>query len=184
MEALVKGAKWEPAKAIETRSIDFVRLKREEAVAPKERRMPERPPEPEAPPPPRAKLDQALAPPGDAISVSVPKIDTSFKGTGTGGFFNLQTTAVIPLARVLPQYPRQAALDGIEGWVELELDITELGTVENPRVIDSSPRGVFESSALRAIIRWKFKPKVENGVAMPIKRARYTLNFTLAQEEG
>jgi periplasmic protein TonB len=184
MERLVKGVQWKPEKGLNAVPIEFVRLKREEATQTRERRVPNKPPEPEAPPPPRVKLDQALAPPGSTIDVSMPKVDTTFRssGTGAGAFFDPQTTAVIPLARVQPQYPQQALIDGIEGWVEVEFTITEFGTVEDPRVLASSPRGVFENSALRAIVRWKFKPKVENGVPVRFPRARYRLEYILAKE--
>ena len=40
------------------------------------------------------------------------------------------------------------------------------GSVSSPKVIDSKPPRVFDSSALRAIKKWKFKPKVVNGVAV------------------
>jgi protein TonB len=66
--------------------------------------------------------------------------------------------------------------------VEVEFTITEFGTVEDPRVLASSPKGVFENSALRAIVRWKFKPKVENGVPVRFPRARYRLEYILAKE--
>ena len=34
------------------------------------------------------------------------------------------------------------------------------------RVVQSKPPRVFDSSALRAIKKWKFKPKVVNGIAV------------------
>ena len=187
MDALVRTAKFEPAKGGPSIPIDFVRLKREEVRPPPERRVPEKPPEPEKPPPPRAQLDQALAPPsGGEIAIAAPKLETGGRtrggGFSAGNFFDPQTTAVIPLARVEPQYPRQAAIDGIEGWVEVEFTITEFGTVEDARVTASEPKGVFDGSALRAIVRWKFKPKVENGVPVRFPRARYRLEFVLAKE--
>jgi protein TonB len=188
MEALVKGARWAPEKFIRSEPIEFVRLKREEIVQPRERRVPQAPPEPETPPPPRVQLDQALAPPGGGeIDVSVPRLDAGGRARGGfsgGNFFDPQTTAVIPLARVEPQYPRQALIDGTEGWVEVEFTITEFGTVEDARVTASQPRGVFDASALRAIVRWKFKPKVEGGVPVRFPRARYRLEFVLARESA
>ena len=35
-----------------------------------------------------------------------------------------------------------------------------------PKVVQSKPPRVFDSSALRAIKKWKFKPKVVNGIAV------------------
>jgi protein TonB len=177
MQVLVAGAKYEKEEERETIPIDFVRLQREEVVQPKLRKMPEKPPQPDEPPPPRAKIDQTLTPPGTGISVSVPNLDLSVS-SGFGSIFDAQTTAVIPLARVQPQYPRQALVDGIEGWVEVEFTITELGLVQDPRVLRAQPRGIFENAALRAIVRWKFKPKVENGVPIPF-RGNIRLEFNI-----
>jgi protein TonB len=180
MEQLVEGARWKPENVIDAIPIEFVRVKREEAVQQKKREIP-KPPEPrdEPPPPPTQRLEEALQPPGLDLAIATPKLDTSGRsGSGLGSIFDAQTTAVIPLARVIPQYPRQAQSDGIEGWVEVEFTITEFGTVEDPRVLRSEPRGVFENAALRAIIRWKFKPKVENGV--PVRfRGSIRLEFNL-----
>jgi protein TonB len=50
-------------------------------------------------------------------------------------------------------------MKGQEGWVLLEFDITEVGTVDNVKVIESEPRRVFDSSARRALLKWKYKPK-------------------------
>ena len=80
--------------------------------------------------------------------------------------------------RINPIYPRDAAMNGIEGWVKLEFTITETGTVKSPRVIDSKPPRVFNREAMRAILKWKFKPRVVDGVAVE-RLATQTIDFTL-----
>jgi protein TonB len=75
-------------------------------------------------------------------------------------------------------YPRDAAISGIEGWVNVEFTITEVGTVKNPRVIDAEPGRIFNREAIRAILKWKFKPRVVEGVAVE-RRATQIIDFTL-----
>jgi len=97
------------------------------------------------------------------------------------GNFGMDRTAegdVVPLVRINPQYPRDAAMNQIEGYVTIEFTITETGSVRNPRVIDARPPRVFDREAIRAILRWKFKPRVIDGVAVE-RQAIQTLDFTL-----
>jgi protein TonB len=86
---------------------------------------------------------------------------------------------VVPLVRVDPQYPPKAKQRRIEGWVDIEFTIGPAGTVENPKVIGASPRAVFEESALRAVRRWRYNPKIENGVAVARPGIRVRLRFEL-----
>ena len=86
---------------------------------------------------------------------------------------------VIPLVRINPDYPQRALSRGIEGWVLVEFTITPSGTVADPKVIDADPKGIFEEPALKAIARWKYNPKVEEGVAVERRGIRVVLRFDL-----
>ena len=70
---------------------------------------------------------------------------------------------LVPLVRVPPKYPRRAAQRGVEGWVKVQFVITVAGRVKGAKVVGSSPSGVFDRAALKAISKWKFKPKVIKG---------------------
>ncbi|WP_339846735.1 energy transducer TonB [uncultured Halopseudomonas sp.] len=87
---------------------------------------------------------------------------------------------VTPLVDIPPNYPRRAVAAGIEGQVTLAFTITADGRVENLRVVDASPAGVFEREARRAVSRWRFKPRRENGrpVAQEVTK---TLQFQLEE---
>jgi len=75
-----------------------------------------------------------------------------------------------------PVYPAAALRDGVEGWVEISFTITEAGTVSDIEVVDSSPRGVFESAATEAVASWRYKPRIANG--QPVAhRSTATLRF-------
>ncbi len=86
---------------------------------------------------------------------------------------------VIPLVRVLPQYPPRAASRGIEGWVIVEFTISAAGTVKDPVVVDSHPSAIFNRAMLRAIRKWKYKPKIVDGVAVERIGVRVRQNFEL-----
>ncbi|MDQ7049032.1 MAG: energy transducer TonB [Enterobacterales bacterium] len=84
-----------------------------------------------------------------------------------------------PKVRIHPRYPRDAAMNGIEGFVTLIFDITELGTTQNIRVVNAEPRGIFDREARRALKKWKYSPRVinERPVAQPGQQV--TLEFHL-----
>lgn len=86
---------------------------------------------------------------------------------------------VIPLVRINPEYPRRAQARGIEGWVQFEFTITPAGTVKDVKVIDAEPKGIFEDAATKAILRWKYNPKVEEGRAVERRGIRVVLRFDL-----
>ncbi|MBX9607889.1 MAG: TonB family protein [Gammaproteobacteria bacterium] len=97
---------------------------------------------------------QIVAPKVDATSV---KMNLSAGGSDRG---------VAPLVRVPPEYPRRALERGIEGWVHVRFTITTAGTVKDLVVVDSEPKGVFDEAATKAVMRWRYNPPVQNGVAV------------------
>jgi periplasmic protein TonB len=81
---------------------------------------------------------------------------------------------LVLVTRVEPQYPIQAAQQGLQGSVTVKFTVQPDGSVTDPAVIDAKPRrGIFDSAALRAVSRWKFKP-----IAAP-KDSTITLDFNL-----
>ena len=116
--------------------------------------------------------------------MDIPELDVPLSGGAgmfIGNFEQVDRSAegdIIPIVRINPIYPRDAAMNGIEGWVTLEFTITETGTVKSPKVIDSKPPRIFNREAMRAILKWKFKPRVVDGVAVE-RRATQTIDFTL-----
>ena len=68
----------------------------------------------------------------------------------------------LPLVRVEPQYPPQAARRGLEGWVHVRFTITTAGSIKDAAVVKSS-HGVFERPALQAVAKWKYQPQTKDG---------------------
>ena len=55
------------------------------------------------------------------------------------------------------------------------------GTVKDPIVVDAMPKSVFDDAALKAIARWRYNPKVENGVAVERVGVQTRIVFQLEQ---
>jgi TonB family protein len=60
---------------------------------------------------------------------------------------------------VAPEYPREALLRGIEGWIDMSLQVTPGGDVVDPRVSDGKGRQLFDRAALAAVRQWKYEPR-------------------------
>lgn len=154
-------------------------------IATKSRRKPPKPPPPKDPPPPPkmqiSKMDQQVQnmPQMDMPDLDVPMVGG--EGMFIGNFQQVDQKAegdIIPVVVIRPMYPREAAMNGTEGWVEVEFTITEVGTVKDPKVINAKPPRIFNREAIRAILKWKFKPRVIDGVAVE-RRATQIIDFNL-----
>lgn len=88
-----------------------------------------------------------------------------------------------PVKRVPPIYPASAALANQEGFVTLQFDITETGATDNIKVVKSSPAGVFDISAVKAMKQWQYKPRVQGGKAQRQTGILVQLDFKLATDE-
>lgn len=154
-------------------------------VMTRNRRIPKKPPPPRKPPPPPkmqvSKMEQTVQ---NMPTLDLPDLDVPMsggEGMFIGSFASVDKTEegdIIPIVVIRPMYPRDAAMKGLEGWVKVEFTITATGTVKNPRVIDSRPPRVFNREAVRAILKWKFKPRVVDGVAVD-RLATQVIDFNM-----
>ncbi len=85
------------------------------------------------------------------------------------------------LSMLPPQYPQTALMRGLEGWVQLAFRVTEEGLVEEPTVVDANPSGVFNNAARNAVLRWRFRPVLNDGRAVAV-RAFVQIDFKLPDE--
>jgi len=168
-------------------SIRFADVDIPDSVQDKVRKKPPPPPPPkEPPPPPKLQVSQPEQVVQNLPELDLPALDVPFSGTGgpfLGGFAKVDRNEegdIIPLVRIQPQYPREAAIRRLQGWVKIEFTITPAGTVSGPRVVDAEPSRVFDREAIRAILKWKFKPRVIDGVAVE-RKATQTIDFKLEQ---
>lgn len=165
--------------------IDFVRVDRDEEVREREREQPDEPDEPEEPPPPeQMEVQQEQAPQQHEFDMDMPDMDmaSGMDGVAFGQAEQYREGQgdgdATPVFVVEPEWPREAQIEGIEGYVRVQFTIREDGSVADPEILESEPRRVFDRAALRAIERWRFRPRVVDG--RPVEReATQTIEFNL-----
>jgi protein TonB len=166
MQALISvpGHLQEPAPKL---SIDFVRLRRD-ITPPEKKREPPRREKPEAaPPPPDISMSKAtLDPGGESVAGIAPDLNPSQALTGSIGTAAGTDREIVPLVRIDPEYPIQARQRGIEGWVEVRFTVSPIGSVQDAVVVRANPPEIFNTAALQAVRKWKYNPKIQNGMAV------------------
>lgn len=72
------------------------------------------------------------------------------------------------IRKVDPVYPFAAKRGNVQGDVTLRFIITRDGKVTDASIVKSSPAGVFDSSALKAIEKWQFEPATKDGKTVDV----------------
>ena len=101
---------------------------------------------------------------GDETVISLPPPAPPAPGNRVDGtVYRINDGPLVAIVRVQPVYPAAAEVRGLEGWVLVEFDVRPDGGVANAFVVDSSNR-MFEKAALNAAYRFRFRPRVVDGV--------------------
>lgn len=82
-----------------------------------------------------------------------------------------------PITRGQPEYPIAAAQRGIGGRVMFEFDVDEQGRPINIQIVESSPRGVFDHAARRAIEQFRYEPLTVDGTPVIREDVRFAFEF-------
>jgi len=133
-----------------------------------------------APPPPAESTAAAPAParpapPAPAAAAPPPSAAaTASAAPAAGG----ETRGAEVVKTTAPDYPPDAVRKHQEGWVEVEFTVMPDGSVSGATVVNANPARVFNSSAIRAVERWTFKPRTENG-APAAEKMRRRIEFKL-----
>ena len=69
------------------------------------------------------------------------------------------TVAPKLIKMIQPEYPQEALMRGIEGWVDVSLEVNAAGDVVAPKIEDSSRGRLFNRAALSAVQQWKYEPR-------------------------
>jgi protein TonB len=64
---------------------------------------------------------------------------------------------VVPFNTRRPNVPESAWQNKINGWVLVAFSVTSEGRTRDVRVLDASPRGVFEESVIAAVEDWTYQ---------------------------
>ena len=88
-----------------------------------------------------------------------------------------------PIASFPPRYPREALLQGVEGWVRIQFTVEADGSVSNPDVIDAHPRrGLFDQAALDALAKWRYEPATRDGQPIATPGRQMTIEFRINKD--
>jgi protein TonB len=138
------------------------------------------PPPPKQPPKPQTPDPEPDISDNSGFNFNMPTVDVGNTATGLSGPGALVRDGdATPIFRQEPKFPTKAARDGIEGWVQLQFDINELGNVENVSVIDAQPKRIFDREAKKALRKWRYNPKVVDGKAIKQIGLTVQLDFKL-----
>ena len=138
--------------------------------------------------PPQKPVEQDPPPMITDITPEIPDLhddDTASIGYYGGGATHRPALNVgaggslIRQVGVPPQYPRGMLARDVEGFVDLQFDVTAYGATTNIRVLQSVPEGAFDRAAIKAVQRWKYKPRYIEGEAVASYNIRERIRFTI-----
>lgn len=177
MQLLIVTGKQALTDPRERHKLEFVRVKRNENLN-VEDIIPEKPPKPPETPPetPPQDMDN-VNPDAPTINVAPPAVETGGDIGGPGGM-NIAEGDYLPIVRVAPVYPARALSRGLEGFVDLSFTVTSAGTVKDPIILQSTS-SLFERAATRAVLKFKYKPRVVDGVPVEVPGVKTRISFQL-----
>lgn len=169
--SLQPGAKTEPPPRV---LVDWIKLKMPEPLVTTPKELVD-----------KKKLTEADVPPtrprttGGHEALLITTADPTPPTTTNPTTFGVFTDGpLVALVRVAPVYPSRALTYGIEGYVVVQFDVTADGQVANVVIIESTD-SVFDSAAIKAAERFKFKPRVVDGLALASYGIQNMFRFTL-----
>jgi protein TonB len=78
-----------------------------------------------------------------------------------------------------PEYPQSALRREIEGYAIVGFSVSKSGSVINPYIIESQPKGVFDRSALKGILKFKYKARMVDGHPVVTDGQQYQFTYQL-----
>jgi protein TonB len=165
-------------KAVEATRIEFTRMVRDTQTETRREEKVERTPPPATPDMPQISLNNSSVD-GNLVTLA-PVVDTSsaMSDLSISGAGNRD---VVPLVRINPDYPQRALSRGIEGWVQVQFTITETGSVADASVVAADPPNIFDDAAIKAILRWRYNPMVQDGTPVARPGMQTILRFNLEE---
>ncbi len=177
MHLLIVTGKQALTKPRDRAKLEFVRVKRNEALN-TEDFTPEKPPKPPETPPetPPQDMDN-MDPNAPSINIPAPSMSADMDIGGPGGM-NIAEGDYLPIVRVAPVYPARALSRGLEGYVDLSFTVTSAGTVRDPIILFSTS-SLFERAATRSVLKFKYKPRVVDGVPVDVPNVKTRISFQI-----
>jgi protein TonB len=177
MHLLIVTGKQALTKPRDRAKLEFVRVKRNEALNTEDFTPEKQPKPPETPPETPPQDMDNMDPNAPSINVPPPSVSANTDIGGPGGM-NIAEGDYLPIVRVAPVYPARALSRGLEGYVDLSFTVTTAGTVRDP-VILFSTSSLFERAASRAVLKFKYKPRVVDGVPVDVPNVKTRISFQI-----
>ncbi len=156
-------------------AVELVKIERDEEIKRKPK-LPEPPEDPPVQPPvvsPPVETDPTGGPPVK-IEFTPPEVNEP-DGRNTGF---AQSGELLPIVAVAPAYPARALARHLEGYVVVEYTVTVIGGVRDAFVVTSS-NSTFDRPALEAAYKFKYKPRVVDGLPVETPGVRRKFSFVL-----
>lgn len=131
---------------------------------------------------PKPQKNVAQAPKAPDLSANIASVALEFSGTSSLSLGNVSKDLIGSFDKKAPmaegsldtppklraragsqEYPPKARKEGVEGYVLLNIYVKDDGTVGTVKVLDASPRGVFEESARSFVSEWAFEAGTYEG---------------------
>jgi len=177
MQLLIASGKAALSEPRARAQLDFVRVKRNENLNIEDFTPEKPPPPPEVPPEtPPQEMDN-LDPNAPTINIAAPTVNADTNIGGPGGM-NIAEGDYLPIVRVAPVYPARALSRGLEGYVDMSFTVTTVGTVIDPIVLFSTS-SLFERAATRAVLKFKYKPRVVDGIPVDVAGVKTRISFQI-----
>ena len=165
------------ARQVPMRTVNFVRLRKETPpVRPKPLSQKKQPPK-------ARKATPQMSQPEHAPQLTLPFKPTRFTPLAPGSIsvplargitigsnpyarqwgLNDLDRPLTPIVRIPPLYPLRAKRRGVEGWVRVKFLVLKTGKVDQIKIVETEPEGIFDNSVRRCVSSWDFKPGTVDG---------------------
>ena len=136
-------------------------------------------------PPPDTPDRQAEVSDGPSIATARTEVDIDIGLNLESASISITDGEMLPLVNVVPQYPTRAASRGIEGWCQVAFTVDGDGNVVEDTivVVDAEPPNIFDRSSIRAAARFKFQPRVQDGVGVAVPNVQYVFRYVLEGDQ-
>lgn len=166
-----------PGNAVTLPAIRFTHTQHKLKVQTRQHKPPKMPKKVKAAPEVHTRHVRVKGPSAD-VDIGVMKVNNKV-AKNTGFSLSASDGNYLPIVKVAPMYPPRARSQGVEGYVLLEFTVTETGTVTNVHVLESHPKGVFDKAATKAVKRFKYKPRIQNGKPVRVTGVKQMITFKL-----
>lgn len=133
--------------------------------------------------PPPLELREFNTSPGLIVPITQVEVTDPTLGGIDNSTFLITDGDMLPLVNVVPTYPNRAIQNKIEGWAQVRFTVTATGNVRDVVVIDAEPERVFDRASIQAAEKFRFQPRVVNGVAVEVPDVQYVFRYALEGDQ-